>query len=90
MELLGIGGMSPELKQFYERQLLMRVRAATPHAQYGLKKKIPPRGGRSIEFRRMDAIAGSTTALTEGTPPSVTNATFVTVQATVNQYGKAA
>lgn len=87
-EQLGVGGLTPEAKQFYERQLLMRVRAATPHAAYGLKKRIPARGGRSIEFRRMEAIAGSTTALVEGTPPAETQGTFVTVNATVNQYGQ--
>jgi len=86
-EQLGVGGLTPQAKTFYERQLLMRVRANTPHASYGLMKRIPRRGGRSIEFRRMEPIAATTTALTEGTPPTETQGTFVTVTATVNQYG---
>lgn len=55
----------------------------------GVKRPIPVRGGKSIEFRRFERItvtAGSYT-LTEGTPPTETNATVSQVVATISQYG---
>ena len=87
-ELLGVGGMSVELKQTYDRLLLMRAIPALVHARYGLKKDIPARGGKSIEVRRMESIAASTTALVEGTPPTSTVATFSSVACTISQYGQ--
>lgn len=88
MELIGAGGMAVELKQTYDRALLERALPALVHARYGMKKNIPRGGGKSVEFRRMETIAASTTALTEGTPPTVTNATFSSVACTVSQYGQ--
>src|SRR3990167_5738822 len=80
--------MSLELKQTYDRELLERALPRLVHANWGMKKPIPAKGGKSVEFRRMEAIAASTTALTEGTPPSVTNATFSSVSCTISQYGQ--
>ena len=88
IELIGAGGMVVELKQTYDRMLLTRALPSLVHANYGLKKNIPAKGGKSIEFRKMTAIPASTTALTEGTPPTATNATFTNVAATISQYGQ--
>ena len=87
-ERLGLNGMSPENKQFYDRQLLAYAVPNFVFMNYGLKRGIPGRGGNSIEWRRLEYITTSTTALTEGTPPSVTNVTFTAIAATVQQYGQ--
>lgn len=87
-ELIGVGGMSVELKQTYDRLLLMRAIPNLVHARYGIQKNIPAKGGKSIEVRRMESIAASTTALTEGTPPASTTATFSSVACTISQYGQ--
>jgi N4-gp56 family major capsid protein len=87
-ELVGTGGLTVTMKQFYERRLLMRVRANWTYNDYALKKGLPSGGGRSIEFRTMVAIANSTTALTEGTAGAEIQATFTNVQATLSQYGQ--
>jgi len=87
-EMLGIGGMSVELKQTYDRLLLMRAIPALVHAKYGITKDIPAKGGKSIEVRRMETIAASTSALTEGTPPASITATFSSVSCTISQYGQ--
>lgn len=87
IELLGVNGWTVENKTFYEKDLLMRV---TPNFHYvglGKKKAIPRRGGNSIEWRRLERPAAATSALTEGTPPSETQTTWVNVVATVSQYG---
>ena len=65
----------------------MRARAAQVYRAFGKPTQIPKSGGGDVNWRRMSAISGSVTALTEGTPPSETNATFVKVTATLAQYG---
>ena len=87
-ELIGVGGMTVELKQTYDRVLLIRALPKLVHANLGLKKEIPARGGKSIEFRRMERIVGTTGALTEGTPPAALQATFSNVACTISQYGQ--
>ena len=87
MELLGAAGMTPELKQTYDRILLSVAEQNLVYMNYGTKKPIPARGGKSIEFRRFEKIAVGTHVLTEGTPPTETQATISTVAATISQYG---
>lgn len=90
VELLGIGGMSNELKQTYDRLLLSVAEQNLVWYNYGLKRPIPARGGKSIEFRRFEKLtitAGSYT-LTEGTNPLETQATISNVAATISQYGQ--
>ena len=89
MELLGAAGMTNEMKQFYDKKLLDVAEKQYVFMGFGDKRPIPVRGGKSIEFRRFERItvtAGSYT-LTEGTPPTETNATVSNVQATISQYG---
>lgn len=86
-ELLGAAGMTVENKQFYDRLLLERALPNLVHTNWGSKRNIPPRGGNSIEFRRLEAVSATTTALTEGTPGAATQLTFSNVAATISQYG---
>lgn len=88
IELIGASGMTNELKQFYDKKLLSVALKNLVFAQYGVKRPIPARGGKSIEWRRFEKIVGGTTALYEGTPPSSTQATVSTVTATISQYGQ--
>ena len=88
-ELIGIAGMTPELKQTYDRRLLSVAEMSYVFMKYGEKRPIPAKGGKSIEFRRFERItitAGSYT-LTEGTPPTETQATISSVAGTISQYG---
>jgi N4-gp56 family major capsid protein len=87
VELIGAGGMSAELKQTYDRILLSVAEQNLVFLNYGEKRNIPPRGGKSIEFRRFEKIALGTHVLTEGTVPTETQATISTVAATISQYG---
>mgnify|MGYP001606612237 CR=1 FL=1 len=90
IELIGILGMLPELKQTYDRVMLSVAEVDTVFLKYGVKRPIPARGGKSIEFRRFERIiitAGSYT-LTEGTPPAVTTGSITSVAATISQYGQ--
>ena len=90
VELLGVAGMTNEMKQFYDKKLLTVAELDTVFMKYGVKRPIPARGGKSIEFRRFEKItvtAGSYT-LTEGTAPSETQATVSNVAGTISQYGQ--
>ncbi len=90
IELLGVNGMTNEMKQFYSRDLLSVAMMNLAFYNYGAKKPIPARGGKSIEWRRFEKIgliAGSYT-LTEGTPPTVSQGTVSNVTATISQYGQ--
>ncbi len=90
MELIGAAGMTAELKQFYDKKLLSVAIPNFVFMNYGEKRPIPARGGKSIEMRRFERItvtAGSYT-LTEGTAPTETQATVSTVTATISQYGQ--
>lgn len=87
IELLGVNGWTNENKTFYEKQLLMRALPAFHYIGYGRKKAIPRRGGNSLEWRRLERPVAATSALTEGTPPAVTQTTWANVVATVSQYG---
>ena len=90
-ELIGAAGMTNELKQTYDRILLSVAEKNAIFMQYGVKKPIPAKGGKSIEFRRFERIDvnyGSYT-LTEGTLPAlVTQATISSVTCTISQYGQ--
>jgi N4-gp56 family major capsid protein len=87
-ELFSVGGLSPQARRFHEKQLLARAVPHFVHMRYAYQKGIPARGGNNIQFRRFERIITSTTALTEGTPPAETQATFTEVNFTVDQYGQ--
>lgn len=100
VELIGVGGLSVELKlTAFEKRLLSRFRAETVFNRFGLQRSIPKRGGKAINFRRLETIypagnagsganASAPAALTEGTPPTAIQATWSEVQATISQYGQ--
>ena len=87
-ELLGVAGLTVENKQFYDGLLIKRAIPNLVHSQHGVMRTIPARGGNSIEFRGLARIAGTTGALTEGTPGAALQVTFTNVAVTIQQYGK--
>ena len=89
VELIGAAGMSAELKQTYDRLLLSVAEQNLVFSNFGEKRNIPARGGKSIEFRRFEKIVvgSGNHLLTEGTAPTETQATISTVAATISQYG---
>lgn len=99
-ELLGIGGNAVQLKlTVFDKRLLSRFRAETVYNRFGVQRSIPKRGGKAINFRRMEiiypagnagpaAVASAPAALTEGTAGAEIQATWSEVAATVSQYGQ--
>jgi len=89
IEMIGVAGMTEELRKFYDMKMLSVAEKNLVFHKYGEKRPIPPRQGKAINFRRFEKItvtAGSY-SLTEGTPPTETQATVSKVEATISQYG---
>lgn len=89
--MMKIGDIVNELKQYYDKKLLSRAQLDTIFMNYGVKKSIPPRGGKSIEFRRFDKIVNTYVAsytLAEGSAPAETTVTVSNVTATISQFGQ--
>ena len=83
----GASGMSVEMKTFYERRLIDQALPALVHDQFGDSYPIPANNGKTIEFRKYDALPKATTPLTEGVTPEGQALTVTTVTAEVHQYG---
>lgn len=92
-EVLGVGttatsgGMVPEAKTFYSKQLLARLVPALEYANHGLAEDIGPHQGRWIEKRRFESYNPNTTILTEGTNPGPIQGTWTAQTFTICQYG---
>lgn len=84
---LGVAGLTVEARSFYEKVLLARNEADYKHEQFGKKLTIPARQGNNVNLRRFTRPAAATTALVEGTPPTVTGVTVASVTISVAQYG---
>jgi len=67
--------------------LLKRAHQALVLQQFGQLKPIPKNMSETIKFRRYEALAVATTALTEGVTPSGSSITSTDYSATLEQYG---
>ena len=81
------GGLSAEMKTFYDKTLIELATPNLVHMQFGQKRPIPPHGGKTVEFRKMKPLAKNTNVITEGITPAGTKMTAVPLTATLNQYG---
>ncbi len=80
-------GMSPEMRTFYEKQLIKTAEPDLIFDQFGQKAPIPKNGGKEIQFRKYNALPKQLTPLTEGVTPDGQTMTVSQVKATVAQYG---
>ena len=67
--------------------LLDLAEPALVHDQFGDSYPIPANNGKTIEFRKYDALPKATTPLTEGVTPAGQALNVTTVTAEVHQYG---
>ena len=79
--------LSPEMKTYYSDYLIDLAEPELVHDQFGQKHPIPKNGGKTIEFRKYDALGKALTPLTEGVTPTGNKLNVTTVTATVAQYG---
>ena len=78
--------MSPELKEYYDTELLENARPELRYAQFGKKQKLPKNHGGTVEWRKWNAFrrAGK---LTEAVIPSGQDFGVTKITGSVDQYG---
>ena len=79
--------MTKEMKTFYERRLIDQALPALVHDQFGDSYPIPANNGKTIEFRKYDALPKATTPLTEGVTPNGQALNVTTITSDLHQYG---
>lgn len=81
--------LSPEMKTFYDKNLIRLAEPELVHDQFGQKRPIPGGNGKTIEFRKFNALPSIPTdmVLTEGITPNGQNYGVTAITATVTQYG---
>jgi N4-gp56 family major capsid protein len=88
MSFISTSSNSANLHLYYEKKLLETLEPRLVLYQLGMKQKLPKGNGKQVKWLRYSAIAESTSALTEGTPPSELSVSTANVTATVSQYGQ--
>lgn len=83
----GTDTLSVENKEFYDKQLIRLAKPNLIHDQFGQKRPIPKRGGKTIEFRQFASLDKATTPITEGVTPKGNKLDAKKKTATVSQYG---
>ncbi len=83
----GTNALTAEQHTYYQDAMLERLVAELTWTEYGDKKPIPKRKGATTNFRRLNSLAVSTTALTEGVTPDGVNLDITPINATVKEYG---
>ena len=79
--------LSPEMKTYYDRVLIRTAESKLVHDQFGQKRPIPARSGKTIEFRRFASLPKAMTPLTEGVTPNGQSISVTAITATLSQYG---
>jgi N4-gp56 family major capsid protein len=81
--------LSPEMKTFYDKNLIRLAEPELVHDQFGQKRPIPGGNGKTIEFRKFNALPAvpSDRVLVEGITPNGQNYGVTAITATVVQYG---
>lgn len=90
----GTAGLSPELRTFYDRNLLARLLPRLVFMNFGQVKPMPRNEGQSVQYRGFNTLPvlpvdvnGKTVPMVEGVTPSSQDATMTTITATPKQYG---
>lgn len=78
--------LSPELKTFYDTELLENARCELFYAQFGKKQALPANNGTTVEWRKWNTFERAS-QLVEGVIPTGQKFGVSTKQGAINQYG---
>lgn len=78
--------LAPELKTFYDTELLENARTEMFYAQFGRKQRLPKNGGTTIEWRKFNTFARAG-ELKEGVIPTGQQFGSSSLTASISQYG---
>jgi len=82
----GANTLSPELKTFYDTELLENARVEMFFAQFAKKQPLPANHGKTVEWRKWNTFEKAQ-QLREGVIPTGQKFGVSTKQGTINQYG---
>ena len=80
-------GMTAEMRKYYDMALIDEASANLVHDQFGQKRPIPQGNGKTINFRKFEALEKATTPIKEGVTPNGKKLEATDLEATVDQYG---
>lgn len=83
----GANQLAAEDKIFYERTLLERLLPQLNFYKDAQKKKLPKNSGRTMNFRKFNALTAPSASLTEGVTPEGNDLNITTIEAVVAQEG---
>ena len=78
--------MAPELKDFYDTELLENARMELRYAQFGKKQKLPAHHNGIVEWRKWNTF-DKATVLTEGVIPTGQKFGVTNLTGSIDQYG---
>ena len=78
--------MSPELKEFYDTELLENARIDLKYAQFGKKQRLPKNHKGTVEWRKWNTFDRAS-KLTEGVIPTGQTFGMTNLTGSVDQYG---
>ena len=78
--------LAPEMKVFYDTQLLENARVEQFYAQFGKKQGLPKNGGKSVEWRKFNTFAKAS-QLVEGVIPTGQKFGVAALTGAIDQYG---
>ncbi len=87
-QLTTSAGSLAQLHLYYEKKLLSTLEPRLVLMPLGKKQRLPKGTGKQVKWLRYSAIAGSTSPLSEGTPPAEINFSTSNVTADIVQYGQ--
>ena len=82
----GADTLAPELKTFYDTELLENARAEMFYAQFGKKQALPKNHGGTVEWRKWNTF-DKASKLTEGVIPTGQKFGVTKLEGSINQYG---
>ena len=85
-EFSGANTLSPELKTFYDTELLHNTRVELYYAQFGKKQPLPANHGKTVEWRKWNTFEKAK-QLQEGVIPNGQKFGVSAKTGTINQYG---
>jgi N4-gp56 family major capsid protein len=87
MNTTGSSGLTPEMQTFYTGYIVDFLKANLIFRQFGEKKPVPLRKGKTITFHKRVKLPPLTVPLTEGVTPNGQELGMNEIVATLNEYG---
>lgn len=87
MQTTATTSLAPEMKEFYDKTLIVKAQADLVYSRLGDKQSIPKNGGKTIEWRRFSPFPKATTPLSEGVTPDGVPIEVTKINKTLQEFG---